>query len=86
MTGPFLASAAVRSYPSGWTGNFGVPKARRSRLFRLPLVVALRLRIRSYCWVDETMVVDSGGRTLEGLRGFVNCVRQGVWEETVEGP
>src|ERR1700755_3362967 len=32
--------------------------ARRSRLLRLPLVVALRLRMRSNCCVDETMTTS----------------------------
>ena len=33
----------------------GVPMRRRSRLLRFPLLVALRLRMRSYCWEDDTM-------------------------------
>jgi len=44
-----FASAAFGLYPSGWTANFGVPRARRSRLLRLPLVVALRFLMRSNC-------------------------------------
>src|SRR5258708_39918865 len=33
----------------------GVPSRRRARLFHLPFWVALRLRMRSNCWVEETM-------------------------------
>ena len=36
-------------------GNAGVPTRRRARLFHLPFWVALRLRMRSNCWVEETM-------------------------------
>src|SRR5687767_197668 len=38
-------------------GNAGVPSRRRARLFHLPFCVALRLRMRSNCWVEETMVL-----------------------------
>lgn len=55
----FFASAALALYPSGCTGNAGVPMRRRTRLLRLPAVVCLRLRIRSNCWVDETIAGSS---------------------------
>src|SRR5580704_15569830 len=44
------------------TGNAGVPTRRRSRLLRLPLVVCLRLRIRSNCWDEETISRPLGNR------------------------
>lgn len=51
-------------------GNAGVPRRLRARLFHLPLVVALRLRMRSNCWVWETMILAFvGGWLYGGPRG-----------------